>query len=134
MYYKENLSFSDRIVSGFSYVTGGWVGIIWMVILYFTKKTASRFLRFNVMQSVIFAIIYYILSVLTGAILTLLSKIPFVQIIVSWIQLILFRPFVGNYSALQIIIDLFILYLFAFSLIGRYPRVYKISEFIQKNI
>ncbi|MBP3821265.1 hypothetical protein J6G99_06440 [bacterium] len=132
MYY-EKPSLSDRLASAFTYVTGGWIGIIWMVILYFMNKRASKFLRFNVMQSIFFAIIYYILYVCSGAILTVLSKIPIIQILVSWIQLLLFKPIIAEYSLLQIVIDIFVLYLFVFSILGRYPKVYKISKFIEKN-
>ena len=130
---SEHISIGDRLFSALSYVTAGWAGFIYCLILIFNKKRISDFLRFNVYQTFFIVILLFLLSVVFGFIFKIFSMIPFIQVIISWIQLILFRPFIFQYSLLQAFIISIVLYGFICSLLGKYPRIYWISKIIDYN-
>ena len=132
--YKREISLSDRIISALTYFTVGWVGFIWLILLHFQKKSASHFLRFNIMQSVFLSLLYVVCYMSCNLIFGILSKIPLIQILISWIQLLLMRPFLFQYSIIQTVIIAILAYLILNSLAGRYPIIYKISNFINDNV
>ena len=129
----ERISNIDKIFSALSYVTVGWIGFLYCLILIFNKKKISKFLRFNVFQSIFLALLFFVLCAVFGLIFKLLSMIPFIQIIVSWIQLILFRPMIFQYSLIQAITISILFYGAIFSLLGKYPRIYWVSNIIDYN-
>lgn len=126
--YNSDVDMLDRVVSSLSYLTAGWGGLIWMVILYFGHKYPSRFLRFNVYQSIFISFSVFVVSMVYNLLLSILTHIPFIQIIASFIDLVLNRPLLGAYSLLQAIVLFYMCYVVIFSLMGRYPLIYKISD------
>ena len=130
----ERISYTDRIISALSYLTAGWVGFFYCIYLIFSKKKVSYFLRFNVYQSLFIAIVFFLLSVIFGFIFKILSMIPLIQIIISWIQLILFRPMIFQYSLIQAFVTGIIVYGFVFSILARFPRIFWVSKIIDYNI
>ena len=60
----EDIGILSRIGSAFSYLTGGWGGLIIFVILYFIKKRASHFFTFNVYQSIIISFTLFVSKLL----------------------------------------------------------------------
>lgn len=121
---------SDRLVSFVSYLTVGWGGLIYAFIMYLGKKPLSKFLRFNIFQSIFISFLYFVLCMILGFISDILLHIPFINYLVSKIVLFFNRPFIFDYSIIQsFMIGLFI-YMSVFSLFGQYPRVYKLSKII----
>ncbi len=120
----------DKIVSCLTYLTAGWVGMFWCIIMYFRKKTPSRFLRFNVFQSIFLSLLYFILSTVLGFIAGLLLYVPFVNYLVSQIVLLFNKPLIYDYSLVQIFVIGLFIYQAVVSLFGKYPRIYKISSII----
>ena len=96
---KTPVSIGDRIISVISYVTAGWVGLIYMVILYFMKKPASLFLRYNIFQSIFISFFYFLLCMILGFISNILLQIPLINALVSWFILLFNRPIIFEYSA-----------------------------------
>lgn len=129
---KYLVPFKDRIIASLSYLTVGWVGFIYVVVLFFLKKKLSHFLTYNIMQSVLIAFIYYVLCMVIGFVFNVLSHIPFVQILVSWVQLIFNRPVFFNYSLVQVVVFSLFIYMAFVTLRGRYPRIYGISRLIDR--
>ncbi len=127
---RKSVGWFDRFVSCLSYLTAGWAGLIFCVIMYFRKKNLSFFLRYNVFQSIFISLLYFIIAGLLGLICEFLAHIPIVKIVVSFISYILNSPLFFEYSILQIVVSLFILYLSLFSLLGKCPRIYWISKII----
>ena len=95
------VSIGDRIISVISYVTAGWVGLIYMVILYFVRKPASLFLRYNIFQSIFISFFYFLLCMIFGFISNILLQIPLINALVSWFILLFNRPVIFEYSAIQ---------------------------------
>ena len=109
--------------------------MIVLVIMYFRKKTPSRFLRYNAMQSIFISLFYFIIAMGLGLILKFLSYIPFVNYLVAQITFFFNRPFLLDYSIIQLFITGLIAYLAIASLLGIYPRVYWISKnIIDRNV
>ena len=121
-------SIPDRVISALSYLTAGWGGLIYLIILYFARKRSSGFLRFNIFQSIFISFSVFVIGMLYNLFFEILTHIPFIQIAVSWIDLILNKPTFGQYSVLQGVILVYLCYVVILSLAGKFPVIWKISR------
>lgn len=128
------VSIGDRIISVISYVTAGWVGLIYMVILYFVRKPASLFLRYNIFQSIFISFFYFLLCMIFGFISNILLQIPLINALVSWFILLFNRPVIFEYSAIQAFVMGLFIYMTVMALMGKMPRVYWVSKIIDKSV
>ena len=126
VYFEPSLP--DRVISALSYLSAGWIGLIYMVVLYFARKGSSKFLRFNVYQSIFISFAVFVIGMIYTLFFDLLTHIPFIQIIVSWIDLFLRKPTFGNYSILQALVVIYLAYVVIWSLLGKFPMIFKISR------
>lgn len=131
---KTPVSIGDRIISVISYVTAGWVGLIYMVILYFMNKSASLFLRYNIFQSIFISFFYFLLCMIFGFISNILLQIPLINALVSWFILLFNRPVIFEYSAIQSFVMGLFIYMSVMALMGKFPRVYWVSRIIDKSV
>ena len=131
---KTPVSIGDRIISVISYVTAGWVGLIYMVILYFMNKPASLFLRYNIFQSIFISFFYFLLCMIFGFISNILLQIPLINALVSWFILLFNRPVIFEYSAIQTLVMGLFIYMSVMALMGKMPRVYWVSKIIDKSV
>lgn len=129
---RNFVSLADRIMSALSYLSAGWLGLIYCIVLYFAKRPISNFIRFNLTQSIFFALLYFILSVALNFVFGILSHIPLIQVLVAWIQLLFFRPVLWHFSLLQLFINGLILYFVLFSLLGKKPYIRGISHLLDR--
>lgn len=125
---SNSVRLSDRLVSFLSYITVGWAGLIYLVILFFLKKSPSRFLRYNVLQSIFVAFSYFVICLVLGFVCDLLLHVPFLNALVSQIYLIFNKPVLYAYSAVQVFVIGLFIYMAAYSLLGLYPRIYWVSS------
>ena len=130
---KYSISTSERLVSALAYITLGWAGIIYMIYLYFQKKNSTRYVRFNTIQAIFLTLLIVVLSIFCKLILGFLAIIPIIQIIVAHVEFIFNRPILFDYSFIQLCIVTLMGYTVIMSLMGRYPRIYKISEILEKS-
>lgn len=128
------VSIGDRIISVISYVTAGWFGLIYMVILYFVRKPASLFLRYNIFQSIFISFFYFLLCMIFGFISNILLQIPLINALVSWFILLFNRPVIFEYSAIQAFVMGLFIYMSVVALLGKMPRVYWVSKIIDKSV
>ena len=131
-YTGEDTGILSRLGSAMSYLTAGWGGLIALVIMYFAKKTPSKFFTFNVYQSIIIAFSLFIIGMTWAILFNILSHIPFVQLIVSWIDFILNRPTILSRSVTELFVFGLTIYCVLFSLLGRYSIIYKVSSLIKR--
>lgn len=124
------VSIWDRLISVLTYLTAGWGGLVVWIIFHFSHVNLSKFLKFNIFQSIFISFAYFIIYSLLGLCFYILSHIPIIQIVSSYVQLVIFRPIIFGYSSLQLLIVGLISYCVLFSLMGRYPKIYKVSEWI----
>ena len=130
---KYNISIFERVISVLSYLTGGFVGFVYAIGIFFMKRRLTAFLRYTILQSILVSFLIYVLSLVIGLIFSILSHIPFIQILVSWIYLIFNKSFIGSYSIIQIFIFGLYLYMAGLAFVGRYPRVYMISDIVKRS-
>lgn len=123
----------ERIVSSVSYLTMGWGGMIYLIYTALRHKNLSHFTRFNIFQSIFLAFLYFVLAMTIGFILTILSYIPLINILAAKLTHLLHKNFLFDYSLIQILVFGFILYMSIYSLFGKYPRLYGLSNIIDKQ-
>ncbi|MCM1338165.1 MAG: hypothetical protein NC191_00660 [Muribaculaceae bacterium] len=126
----EQVKLTDKIFSTASYISAGWAGMIILVIMYFLRKTPSKFLQFNVFQSIFISLSLYVISKCLELIAGILSYIPLINTLTAQIGFLLNRPFFGEYSLLQTFLIAIILYGCTFSLMGKKPRIPGVSKII----
>lgn len=128
--YGNSVKTIDKIISFLSYISAGWVGFIYCIILYIGKKSPSHFLRYNVFQSIFISLLYFVLAAVLGFVFNILLHIPILNAIISWIILLFNKPMLLQYSIIQILTIVLVFYLSVTSLLGRYPRIIWISKVI----
>jgi len=130
---KTSVPMLDRLGSALSYLTAGWGGVIILFILYIRKKHVSHFIKFNALQSIFVAFLFFVISMGVGLIAEFLKYIPFINYLTAQILFLFNRPILFHWSLLQIFLLGLTLYMTIFSLLGKYPRIYKLSKIIDYN-
>lgn len=131
---KSEYSITDRLVSAVSYVTMGWGGLIWLIIMAFKRANISRFVRYNILQSIFVSFLYFILAFLIGVIFNLLSFVPYLNILIAKIVLFFNSEVLFHYSIIQVFVIGIILYMTLVSFNGKYPRLYLVSGLIDRQV
>lgn len=132
---KENTPYLiERIIAALSYLTMGMVGFIWLIIGLFTQASLKPFLKFHIFQSIFISLGFTVLSMFVGWLSNILSFIPFINKLVAQINFLLNMPLIFDYSILQTIIYVFIIYLAVTSFIGKFSYIPWISDIIDQNI
>ena len=125
---------SDRIVSGLSYLSMGFIGFLWLLVCLFTRNPLKPFVQYHIFQSIFISIAYFLLSMICGFLMTVLSYIPLINKLVAAITFLLNSPFIGNYSFIQVILYTIIIFLTVTSFMGLYGRLPWISDIIDQNV
>jgi len=131
---EYKIGISDRLISVISYITAGWGGMLWAVILYFLKRQMSRYLQFNIFQSIFISLLLFVLVTCLDFIFKVLAFIPFINYLAAQISFIFNMRIFFDYSVIQLVLALLMIYLVLMSLLGKYPRIYKISKIIDYSI
>lgn len=124
----------ERIIAALTYLTMGMVGFIWLIIGLFTKARLKPFLQYHIFQSIFISLGFAVLSILIGWISNLLSFIPIINQIVAQITFWLNMPLIFDYSLIQALIYLFLIYLAVTSFIGKCSYIPWVSDIIDQNI
>lgn len=132
-YVGEDVGIWSRLGSAITYLTAGWGGFIALIVMHFAKKYPSRFFKFNVYQSIIIAFSIFVIGMGWGILYNIFSQIPLIQILVSWIDLIFNRPVLISRSITELFVFGLTLYCVIFSIMGKYPIIYKVSGLINRR-
>lgn len=124
----------ERIVSGLSYPTMGLVGFVWLLLGLFTNAKLRPFVQYHIFQSIFISIALILLNMLLGFMLNILSAIPFLNIIVLNISMFLNAPILLNFSVIQLVVNITLLYLCISAFWGHYSYVPYVSEIIEQNV
>ena len=131
---NENPYMIEKIVSGLSYLTMGFVGFIWLILGIFTHSRLRSFAQYHIFQSIFISIAYFLLCMICGFVLNLLSFIPFINRLVAQITFFLNAPIIGNYSIIQTFLYFIIIYLAITAFMGQYSRIPYVSDIIDQNV
>ena len=124
----------ERIVASLSYMTMGMVGFIWLIIGLFTKASLKPFLKYHIFQSIFISLGFAVLSIFVGWVSNILSFIPFINKLVAQINFLLNMPLIFDYSILQTVIYVFLIYLAVTSFAGKFSYIPWISDIIDQNV
>lgn len=125
---------SERLISALSYLTAGFVGFLWLMVCLFTQKPLGGFVQYHVFQSIFLSIAYFLLSVVCGFLMTVLSYVPFINKVVAAVTFLLNGPFIGPYSFIQVIVYFIVIFMTVTSFMGLYGRLPWVSDIIDQNI
>ena len=124
---------AEKILSALSYLTGGTVGIIWLIVAYFKKMPLRAFLHFNIIQSIIISFIITAIS--------LLNYIPFIGTFINSIfQFFIFFiagftiPIGLDFSLLSLFFLGLAVYTAIWSFMGKIPEIPIITKNIRRLI
>ena len=131
--HNKKISIQERLVSAITYFTMGCGGVLYLIFAYFQKKQISKFLRFNILQSIFLSLLYFCIAMAIGLVMTFLSYIPGIKYIVSQISFWINRSIILDYSLIQIFVFGIVLYASIVSLLGRIPRIYWVSKIIDRQ-
>lgn len=112
-----NISPIEKIISIFSYLSMGIIGLIWFIIAYFMKKRLTYFLMYNITQSMIIAIFLAILKLGLNIIFSILAIIPLLNILSAKINYIisvkiLTLPMLNlSFNIFEVILHLLLIYI-----------------------
>lgn len=124
----------ERIIASLSYMTMGMVGFIWLIIGLFTKASLKPFLKYHIFQSIFISLGFAVLSIFVGLVSNILSFIPFINKLVAQINFLLNMPLIFDYSILQTVIYVFLIYLAVTSFAGKFSYIPWISDIIDQNV
>lgn len=124
----------ERIIASLSYITMGMVGFIWLIIGLFTKASLKPFLKYHIFQSIFISLGFAVLSIFVGWVSNILSFIPFINKLVAQINFLLNMPLIFDYSILQTVIYVFLIYLAVTSFAGKFSYIPWISDIIDQNV
>ena len=124
----------DRVISALSYLTMGFVGFVWLIICMFTKNPLRPFVQYHIFQSIFISIAYFLLSMICGFLMTILSYVPLINKLVAALTFLLNSPLLGNYSFIQLIIYTIVIFMTVTSFMGLYGRLPWISDIIDQNV
>ncbi len=113
----------EKIISVLSYLTMGIAGLIWFLIAYFLKKRLRYFLMYNIAQSMIISILLAILSLAFNIILSVLTIIPFIDVLGVKLSLLLQLKIISllglSFSIPELLVSALLLYIIAGVFAGR---------------
>lgn len=124
----------ERIIASLSYMTMGMVGFIWLIIGLFTKASLKPFLKYHIFQSIFISLGFAVLSIFVGWVSNILSFIPFINKLVAQINFLLNMPLIFDYSILQTVIYVFLIYLAVTSFAGQFSYIPWVSDIIDQNV
>ena len=124
----------ERIISALTYPTAGMAGILWQIFCVMSKRPMSKFVIFNIYQSVFLAIFLFLIFTVSGMAYDLMIKIPLINLLANYIAMLLNFPIIFGFSLLQLILYLMYIYLIGFSLIGKYAYIPWVSNIILYQI
>ena len=131
---KDTPYMIEKIIAALTYLTMGMVGFIWLIVGLFTKARLKPFLQYHIFQSIFISLAFAVLSTLISWISNLLTFIPIINRIVAQITFLLNMPLIFDYSLLQSVIYIFIIYLAVTAFIGKYSYIPWVSDIIDQNI
>ncbi len=131
---KDTPYMIERIIAALTYLTMGMVGFIWLIIGLFTKARLKPFLQYHIFQSIFISLAFAVLSIFIGWLSNILSFIPIINRIVAQITFLLNMPLIFDYSLLQSVIYVLLIYLAITAFIGKFSYIPWVSDIIDQNI
>ena len=131
--YNEHPTLLEKVISALTYLSAGFVGFVWIIIMAVRRTYPSKFVMFHIMQSIFLSLGYVIINYVFWHVVNLISYIPFINRIVRQLVYIFNQPYVFGYSFMQCIIYGTLMYLVVFAFMGLYAYIPVVSDIIKSN-
>ncbi len=129
-----NITFLDKIISVLTYLSLGFFGLIWIIFAHVTKKYISRFVYFNIFQSIFISVLFTVISLLFDITINFLIEFPFIgSLVEKFYILFVQKPIYLDLSTLNLLVLALIIYLCACSFFGKIPKLPFITNVIRDN-
>lgn len=132
--YDRQIPLTERIIAVATYLTMGFVGFVWLIIVLIRRSQLTRFLQYHIFQSIFISLAYVLLCYILGFTMNILSFVPFINVLVAQIALFLNAPLIFSFSIIQTAIYLLLFYLAGGSVAGKFTRIPWISDIIAQNV
>ena len=132
--YDRQIPLTERIIAVATYLTMGFVGFVWLIIVLIRRSQLTRFLQYHIFQSIFISLAYVLLCYILGLTMNILSFVPFINVLVAQIALFLNAPLIFSFSIIQTAIYLLLFYLAGGSVAGKFTRIPWISDIIAQNV
>ena len=126
--------FMEKLVSALSYLTMGFVGFIYLVIVILTKKNLKPFLKYHIFQSIFISIGYYLLTIFIGLVCNILLFIPLINKITTMILYYATINIIFGCSIIGLFVYAVLFYLVITSFQGKYSYIPWVSDIIKMNV
>ena len=126
--------FMEKLVSALSYLTMGFVGFIYLVIVILTKKNLKPFLKYHIFQSIFISIGYYLLTIFIGLVCNILLFIPLINKITTMILYYTTINIIFGCSIIGLFVYAVLFYLVITSFQGKYSYSPWVSDIIKMNV
>lgn len=126
--------FMEKLVSALSYLTMGFVGFIYLVIVILTKKNLKTFLKYHIFQSIFISIGYYLLTIFIGLVCNILLFIPLINKITTMILYYTTINIIFGCSIIGLFVYAVLFYLVITSFQGKYSYIPWVSDIIKMNV
>ena len=126
--------FMEKLVSALSYLTMGFVGFIYLVIVILTKKNLKPFLKYHIFQSIFISIGYYLLTIFIGLVCNILLFIPLINKITTMILYYTTINIIFGCSIIGLFVYAVLVYLVITSFQGKYSYIPWVSDIIKMNV
>ena len=126
--------FMEKLVSALSYLTMGFVGFIYLVIVILTKKNLKPFLKYHIFQSIFISIGYYLLTIFIGLVCNILLFIPLINKITTMILYYTTINIIFGCSIIGLFVYAVLFYLVITSFQGKYSYIPWVSGIIKMNV
>lgn len=130
----------EKIISILSYFTMGIVGVVWLIVAHFLKRKLRYFLLFNVVQSMLIAIILAILKLCLESIFYIFAKIPVLDVIAALINFIISVKLIRlswlglSFTMIEFFVFALILYVSIGIFLGKIFKIPFISTIVQRAV
>ena len=126
--------FMEKLVSALSYLTMGFVGFIYLVIVILTKKNLKPFLKYHIFQSIFISIGCYLLTIFIGLVCNILLFIPLINKITTMILYYTTINIIFGCSIIGLFVYAVLFYLVITSFQGKYSYIPWVSDIIKMNV
>ena len=121
--YSKSVSLLERLLAAATYVTMGMVGFVWLIFCALTKTSLKQFLKYHIFQSFFLVMGCFLLNIFTNLVVSILSVIPFINILVYKLLFLFTAPIAFGFSIVSFCVLVVMVYLVLTSLQGRYSFI-----------
>ena len=132
--YSKSVSLLERLLAAATYVTMVMVFFIWLIFCALTKTSLKQFLKYHMFQSFFLVMACFLINIFTNLIVSILSVIPFINILVYKLLFLFTAPIAFGFSIVSFCVLVVMVYLVLTSLQGRYTFIPWISNIINTNV